>query len=246
MEDSIEAELSAPRLDLRSYRGSADPPLPRYLVDAYWWAYLHPKAVRLFERQWLVNLILWGNFGRLRDRALASLGHPITGRTLQVACVYGDFSPRLAQRLAPGSRLDIIDVAPVQLENAARKLSEHPQVALHHQDSSRLGFADASFDQTVLFFLLHEQPQPVRARTIAEALRVTRPGGRLVFVDYHRPSGWHPLRPLMRLILRRLEPFALDLWAHEIADWLPSGTPPRRLRKQTCFGGLYQVVEMTR
>jgi len=36
--------------------------VPAYLNETYWWAYVHPNAVRLFERQWLVNLILWGNF----------------------------------------------------------------------------------------------------------------------------------------------------------------------------------------
>ena len=41
--------------------------VPGYLAETYWWAYVHPRAVRLFEREWLVNLILWGNFGRLRD-----------------------------------------------------------------------------------------------------------------------------------------------------------------------------------
>ena len=46
--------------------------VPEYLNETYWWAYVHPKAVDFFERQWLVNLILWGNFGRLRDAALAT------------------------------------------------------------------------------------------------------------------------------------------------------------------------------
>ena len=44
--------------------------VPRYLLANYWWAYVHPNAVKLFERQWLVNLILWGNYNRLR-RAVA-------------------------------------------------------------------------------------------------------------------------------------------------------------------------------
>ena len=33
---------------------------PDYLTAYYWWAYVHPLAVRFFERQWLVNLILGG------------------------------------------------------------------------------------------------------------------------------------------------------------------------------------------
>jgi hypothetical protein len=59
--------------------------LPEYLQENYWWACMHPKGVRVFERQWLVNLILCGNFGQLRDSALDELGATISGRTLQVA-----------------------------------------------------------------------------------------------------------------------------------------------------------------
>ena len=61
--------------------------IPQYLENTYWWAYLHPNAVRLFERQWLVNLILWGNFAKLRDAALQEMGTVIEGNVLQVACV---------------------------------------------------------------------------------------------------------------------------------------------------------------
>jgi len=70
-------------------------PIPRYLEQVYWWAYVHPNAVQFFEREWLVNLILFGNYGRLRDAALDDLGETITGNTLQVACAYGNITPRL-------------------------------------------------------------------------------------------------------------------------------------------------------
>ncbi|MGE5617140.1 MAG: methyltransferase, partial [Bacillota bacterium] len=66
--------------------------IPAYLEETYWWAYVHPKAVKFFERQWLVNLILWGNFAKLRDAALETLGDNLSGKSLQVACVYGDFT----------------------------------------------------------------------------------------------------------------------------------------------------------
>jgi ubiquinone/menaquinone biosynthesis C-methylase UbiE len=220
--------------------------LPAYLQETYWWAYLHPTAVKLFERQWLVNLILWGNFVRLRDAALDELGATIDGRVLQVACVYGDFSQSIARRLAPSASLDIVDVAPVQLDNVRAKLDGHPQVALHLQDSARLHFAEASFDQVVLFFLLHEQPAAVRRQTVAEALRVLRPGGKLVIVDYHGPSMMNPLRYVMTGVLGALEPFAKDLWRSEIADCLPEGWQPASLEKETSFGGLYQKVVIRR
>ncbi|MGB8614562.1 MAG: hypothetical protein WCD60_23485 [Pseudolabrys sp.] len=56
--------------------------VPDYLTAHYWWAYMHPKAVKLFERQWLVNLILCGNYKRLRDAALVELGESLSGTTL--------------------------------------------------------------------------------------------------------------------------------------------------------------------
>lgn len=227
--------------------GNAPPPaIPDYLEKVYWWAYLHPAAVRLFERNWLVNLILWGNFRRLRDAALDALGPRIADRVLQVACVYGDFTPRLAARLEAGGSLDVIDVAPIQLANLRRKLPPERRLRLHRQDAAALRFADASFDSTLLFFLLHEQPAEVRRATLAEALRVTRPGGRVVIVDYHRPRRRHPLHYPMRLILQTLEPFALDLWRHDIAEWLPAGLAPDGIVKTTCFGGLYQQLVIRR
>ena len=218
--------------------------IPSYLLETYGWAYVHPKAVRLFERQWLVNLILWGNFARLRDAALAALAEQPRGRTLQVACVYGDFTTRLDAMLSPAAgQLDVVDVLPIQLENLRRKLGAAASIRLLQRDATHLGFDDGAYDQVVLFFLLHEMPADVRRRTLSEALRVTRRGGRLVIVDYHRPRARHPLRAAMRWILRRFEPFALDLWDHELSRWLPAAS---HVAKDTFFGGLYQRVVVTR
>ena len=219
--------------------------VPAYLQETYWWAYVHPRAVRLFEREWLVNAILWGNFGRLRDAAIAALD-PMAGRSLQVACVYGDLTAKLAARLLPQGELDVVDVLPVQIENLARKLPRKSGVRLFQGDSSRLAFDTARYDQVLLFFLLHEQPEEIRRRTVAEALRVLRPGGRLVIVDYHRPHALNPLYWPMVGVLRTLEPFAMDLWRHEISTWLPAGVEVDEVRKTTLFGGLYQLVTLTK
>ena len=220
------------------------PSVPDYLDKAYWWAYVHPNAVRMFERDWLVNLILFGNYGRLRDAAVAELGDVIRGRTLQVACVYGDLTSRLLRRLDSEAQLDVVDILTVQLANLAVKLPKDPRLALLHGDSSALACADASYDQVLLFFLLHEQPEAVRRATLAEAMRVVRPGGRIVIVDYHQPARYNPLWWLMRVVFATLEPFAIDLWRHEIVDFLPSA--PASIEKRVYFGGLYQKLVLTR
>ncbi len=234
------AHGSDPASPPQTYSTESDSCIPPYLKNAYWWAYLHPRAVRFFERQWLINLILWGNFNRLRDTALDELGSVITGRLLQVACVYGNLTERLAVRLGPDAQLDVVDVARVQLANTRKKIGIQDNVVLHQQDSARLRFPDASFDNTLMFFLLHEQPEGVRRATIAEAIRVTRKGGRIVFVDYHRPGHWNPMRYLMTGVFKLFEPYAENFWSRDILEWAPPGFTPTRVHKRTYFGRLYQ------
>ena len=222
------------------------PPVPNYLEQVYWWAYVRPGAVQVFERDWLVNAILFGNYGRLRDAGLADLGSTVHGHTLQVACAYGNLTARLQLRLAADAQLDVVDILPIQLENLARKLCADSRVHLVPGDSAALAASDGCYDQVLLFFLLHEQPADVRRRTLAEAIRVVKPGGKIVIVDYHKPARWHPMRPLMRLIFNKLEPFALDLWNHEICEFMPRSRPHRLVTKHTYFGGLYQKLVLER
>ncbi len=140
----------------------------------------------------------------------------------------------------------MVDVLRVQLDNLARKLPGDPRACLIQGDSTALDIAPESYDRALLFFLLHEQPAEARRKTIAEALRLLKPGGRLVIVDYHRPGFLNPLYGPMAAILRVLEPFALDLWKREIREWLPPRPALRSLEKTTSFGGLYQLVALTK
>jgi len=221
----------------------ASPPIPEYLQDTYWWAYLHPKSFYFFEREWVVNLILWGNMKKLTNAVLQDLDPRPDSRVLQVACVYGDFSNRLAGHLKQSQcTLDLVDVAPIQLKNAKEKLSGQNNVSFHHLDSSCLSFPNGSHDETVVFFLLHEQPEDVRRKTIEEAIRVTHPGGKIIFVDYHGPKRSNPMRYVMKPILSWLEPFAMDLWREELSAFMPESIKPEQISSEFYFGGLYQKI----
>ena len=223
-----------------------DLPIPRYLETVYSWAYIHPMGVRLFSQGWIVNLILFGNYRRLCDRVLAELGTPVRGRALQIACVYGDLTLRLRHALGPDARLEVVDILPIQLKTLRARLPSDERVTLRLGDSRTLAASDAKFDQVLLFFLLHEQPEHVRRATLAEAIRVVKPGGKIVIVDYHRPALWHPLRPLIWTVFRNLEPYAIDLWRHRIEDFLPETVVLRSIRRETFFGGLFQKVVLIR
>jgi ubiquinone/menaquinone biosynthesis C-methylase UbiE len=101
----------------------------------------------------------------------------LAGCSLQVACVYGDLTSRLSTGIADnGGRIDVVDVLPVQLRNLRQKLPRNAPVRLLAMDSADLNLPDASYDQALVFFLLHEQPEHYRERTMRELFRVVRPG----------------------------------------------------------------------
>ena len=67
-------------------------------------------------------------------------------------------------------------------------------------DAAALPYADASFDAVVSNFGVHHVPRPVRS--VAEAARVLRPGGRLAFTSWAQPEdniAWQLLFDAVRL-----------------------------------------------
>jgi ubiquinone/menaquinone biosynthesis C-methylase UbiE len=146
--------------------------------------------------------------------------------------------------VAPGGSLEIVDILPIQLENLAGKLGPDAPIKLHCMDSAALAFADASFDRALLFFLLHEQPQAVREKTLAEALRVVRPGGTLTIVDYAPPSRFNPLRYFWKPVLDRLEPFAATSSARRSLPGCRKDGSFVSVSKQRFFGGMYQMLTL--
>ena len=70
---------------------------------------------------------------------------------------------------------------------------------------------------------------------------VVVPGGKVVFIDYHKPHWAHPLRFVTSTVFRLLEPFAKSLWRTEI-ETLFGGRPGYTWTKETYFGGLFQKV----
>ncbi len=223
------------------------PTVPQYLCDHYWWAYIHPNAVRFFDRQWVINFILWGNYARLRDAALAEMGDHLPGHTLQIACAYGNLTTHLCRRVAAsGGRIDIVDVVPIQLTNLRSKLPANAPARFLTMDSADLKLADGAYDRAIVYFLFHEQPQSYREQTLKEVLRVVKPGGKIVIIDYAMPRWWNPFRYFFRPVLALLEPFALDLWHHDLTTWMPAPWSKQRWKRQSYFGGLYQKVVVTR
>ena len=216
------------------------PQLPAYLEDHYWWAYLRPASLTLFDQTPVVSAILWGCYNRLKRAAFAEIRPG--QRVLQAACVYGDFSPDLARTVGGGGRVEVVDVSPLQVANCRRKLRRFPHAIARLANAAAPG--GGPYDAVCCFFLLHELPDDHKRAVVNGLLRSVAPGGKVIFVDYHRPHPLHPLKPITILVFSLLEPFAKRLWQSEIADFATDGSSFEWV-KQTYFGGLFQKVVAT-
>ena len=217
------------------------PVIPDYLHKTYYWAYLNPRNVKLLDREWVVRTILWQQHHRLTQAATVEIDPG--QHVMQTACVYGNFSSVLAAHVGSEGKLDIFDVAEVQVRNCRGKLAEHQHVTVKHQDI--LHVRDETFDVVCCYFLMHEMPDDYRRGVARALLESVRPGGKLVFVDYHKPHWAHPLKLITSIVFDTLEPYAKGLWREELASF--AGDDARfEWRKETYFGGLFQKVVATR
>ena len=105
----------------------------------------------------------------------------------------------LAFALAPLVR-DVVGVdrVPELLELARERAAAYPNVTFVEGDAEHLPFEDGSFDLAATLRTLHHVPRP--ELVIAELVRVTRHGGRLLVVDQIAPVD-----PLAALVLDRFE-----------------------------------------
>lgn len=211
--------------------------VPDYLEKTYRWAYLNPKTVPWLSSQPVVETILWGNAGRLIQKTVDEIENGQS--VLQAAAVYGRFSTELAKKIGPTGRLDVIDVAPIQVETAKKRVAgyENTQVMIGDATIAR----PEQYDTVICFFLLHEVPEDVKSQVVTALLASAKHGGKVVFVDYHKPRKGHPLKLVMSKIFDWLEPFAKGLWIKEIEEYSDHSSR-FTWQKEKIFGGLYQKV----
>jgi ubiquinone/menaquinone biosynthesis C-methylase UbiE len=116
-------------------------------------------------------------------------------RVLDLAAGPGGAGLAAAQRVGSTGRVVLSDVAAEMVAVAARRASADAQVSTAVFDQGAIGFGDASFDAVInrhgLMFV--EDP----ARTVAEAVRVLRAGGRYAVMTWDRRE----VNPWLGLVL---------------------------------------------
>ncbi|WP_153112056.1 rhodoquinone biosynthesis methyltransferase RquA [Propionivibrio limicola] len=214
--------------------------VPTYMTEVYDWAYVDPKWVRALDRNIVVRILLFLNDQRLMRAYLNEIKPGM--RVWQVAHVYGDLVQRVAEKVGSKGVFHLTDVTPVQLEHGSRKLADMKWAKVIRGDAASFaGEVKEGYDLICSFFLLHEVPEEKKYEIVDNILNRLPKGGKVVFVDYHNPKKWQPIRYILKLVNRYLEPFAEALWKNEIKHYAKNADA-FTWRKQTFFAGVYQCV----
>lgn len=134
---------------------------------------------------------------RLRQDSLRRLGE-VEGRTILVCGIGSGLDLPL---LPAGAAYVGLDLTPAMLRRARHRAEAlGVDIRLLLGDAMALPFAAAAFDALIMHLILAVVPRPAEA--LAEAERVLKPGGRILFLDkFLRPGERAPLRRLASPLL---------------------------------------------
>lgn len=106
---------------------------------------------------------------------------------LDLGCGTGHTAMAFAPHCAEVEALDLTS----QMLDAGRRMADERGLAnltFRVGDAAELPYPDASFDVVASRLSAHHYTRPEQA--VGEAVRVLRPGGRLLWIDSVSPSGW--------------------------------------------------------
>ncbi|GAB2510083.1 class I SAM-dependent methyltransferase [Nocardia heshunensis] len=189
-------------------------------ATAAWW--YTDRAPYPYAQHRILDIPLPGLGADRLDRVL----RPRAGeRMLEIGPGTGIQAVRIAPKLGPCGRLDVVDVQQDMLDHVHRRAAHLDMLVPTLADACELPFAEATFDAVYMVTALGEIDDPATA--LREAARVLAPHGRLVigeFFDRH----WIPFG--------RLRDYAEACHLHIDARVGPTVAYVARLRK--CSGGV--------
>ena len=216
-----------------------------------YWIYKSPFFIKLADRMFVVSSILLFQYSKLVNRVVKRMNPSLEGkRILQISCAFGNVSEKIAESCARQGAEEFVltDIMQSELDNAERKLRKFDSLCTYSkQDATKLAFEDQSFDYVVAFFLPHELPMDKKLAHIAEAKRVLKPGGKVIFGEFHKPR-LKILEVLGRVYFKIFEPYATEMWdGFDLAEVIKRNTDDSyRIEKDTFLFGNFQVLAAKR
>jgi ubiquinone/menaquinone biosynthesis C-methylase UbiE len=121
------------------------------------------------------------SFQAYKQHLLTCLNLGPGSQVLDIGCGTGDDVRDMASVVAPGGVCVGVDNSRAMIDEARRRAGANSGIEFHVAEASALPFADSKFDASRADRSLMHVPEPRRA--LAEMIRVTRPGGRVVVFE---------------------------------------------------------------
>jgi len=123
-------------------------------------------------------------------------------KALEIGCGSGAYTTFFARAVAPDGAVAALDIQPAMLAQLAAKLTKPENqdiqnITLHEASAYALPFEDNTLDLVYMITVFQEIPD--RDRTLAEVLRVLKPGGLLAITEWI----FDPDYPLMSTTIKQ-------------------------------------------
>jgi ubiquinone/menaquinone biosynthesis C-methylase UbiE len=216
-----------------------------------YWIYKSPLFIRMADQMFVVSSILLMQYSKLVSGVVKRLNPSLKGkRILQISCAFGNVSEKIAESCEKQGAKEFVltDIMQSELDNAEKKLKRFGNLCTYlKQDATRMDFEDQSFDYVVVFFLPHELPLDKKYKLIEESNRVLKPGGKVVFGEFHKPRS-KILQILGRIYFYIFEPYATEMWDDfDLADAFEEKTDGTySIEKDTFLFDNFQVLAAKR
>jgi demethylmenaquinone methyltransferase/2-methoxy-6-polyprenyl-1,4-benzoquinol methylase len=141
-----------------------------------------------------------------RRKAVSELKQLRPARILDIATGTADFAIETLRAAAPDAIVTGVDISEGMLEVGRRKLQEkglNNRIQLELGDSENLPFADDEFDAVTASFGVRNFENLEKGLT--EMRRVLRPGGKLVVLEFSKPTAF-PLKQAYNFYFRQILP----------------------------------------
>jgi ubiquinone/menaquinone biosynthesis C-methylase UbiE len=137
----------------------------------------------------VVTLLTLGRRARIRRTTVELAGIQPAERVLEVGCGTGDVAIAARDYVGTEGAVYGIDPSPEMIAFAREKAARAQRpVDFQVGVIEALAFPDASFDVVLSSLMMHHLPNDLKRRGLAEIARVLKPDGRLLIVDFKRPT----------------------------------------------------------
>ncbi len=151
------------------------------MTDEEYYSYIKKLFGRWASIYDFVSIFLSGIRDKVADFTNARNG----SRILDVATGTGKQAFAFAKNGYDVIGIDLSD----DMVKIAKKKNKYENVKFEVADATNLPFEDRHFDVSCVSFALHDMPLAIREKSLKEMVRVTKPKGIIMIVDYALPKN---------------------------------------------------------